>query len=340
MRSLLRSSSKPTVTKNPFALEAAVRAICLGIELLLGRVTKLVPFAIFVCLLGLTQGDELRAQWSTSPTVNNAVSTPAGDQRYPQTVSDGAGGTIIVWEDSRSGTADIYAQRLNASGVAQWTANGVVICNAANIQGGPRIISDGAGGAIITWYDLRNGGGNYDIYAQRVNSSGTVQWTANGVVITSAANSQTSPRIAGDGSGGAIIAWTDLRNGTDNDIFAQRINSSGVTQWTANGDTVCVAPFSQAIGGIVSDGASGAIIAWEDMRNGVDNRMYGQRINGAGVSQWTSNGIALGTGTGNQDTPGIEADGSGGAFIAWRDLRNADYDLYAQRVNSAGSLLW
>ena len=61
---------------------------------------------------------------------------------------------------------DIYAQRVNAAGSPQWTADGVALCTAANDQRDPTIVSDGAGGAIVTWDDRRNGG--YDIYAQHV----------------------------------------------------------------------------------------------------------------------------------------------------------------------------
>ena len=59
---------------------------------------------------------------------------------------------------------------MNASGSVQWTADGVAICTATGDQGSPQIISDGAGGAIITWQDYRSG--NYDIYAQFVSGRG------------------------------------------------------------------------------------------------------------------------------------------------------------------------
>lgn len=93
------------------------------------------------------------------------VSTAATSQMYPQIASDGAGGALVTWDDYRggSGNADIYAQRVNASGVAQWTAGGVALCTAGGSRAKPMILSDGAGGAFVTWYDYRSG--NADIYA-------------------------------------------------------------------------------------------------------------------------------------------------------------------------------
>ena len=133
---------------------------------------------------------------------------------------------IFAWQ--LLGLADIYAQRINGSGAVQWTANGVAISTATDYQYYPTIVSDGAGGAIITWYDHRSGT-NDDIYAQRINASGAVQWTANGVAICTAANYQEFPTIVSDGAGGAVITWHDLRNGLA-DIYAQRVDANGVTE--------------------------------------------------------------------------------------------------------------
>ena len=140
---------------------------------------------------------------------------------YPQLSSDGAGGAIITWQDYRSGDYDIYARRVDASGTPQWGDNGVAICTAGNTQSYPQIISDGSAGAIITWQDYRNG--NDDIYARRVDASGTPLWAADGVAICMAGHGQFNPQIISDGSGGAIIAWEDYF-----DIHAQRVDTAAL----------------------------------------------------------------------------------------------------------------
>ena len=90
------------------------------------------------------------AAWSEN---GNPVCTATGYQESPQIVSDGAGGAIITWQDRRSGNNDIYVQRVDALGVAKWGLDGVALCTAGNDQQYPQIVSDGAGGAIITWQD-------------------------------------------------------------------------------------------------------------------------------------------------------------------------------------------
>jgi len=188
-------------------------------------------------------------------------------------VEDLAGGAIVTWQDFRSGTADIFAQRINASGTPQWTFNGVLI-SADGWETNGQIVSDGAGGAIVTWTLLVSSdvlpNGETDLYAQRVDASGAVQWSPNGTAISTAGGHQTASTLVSDGAGGAIAAWEDslFENSSNYDIRAQRVNPSGVVQWTPGGVAVSAADNEQRRPAMLPDGSGGAIVAWEDFRNG------------------------------------------------------------------------
>ena len=267
----------------------------------------------------------------------------AGVQNYqyaPAVVPDGAGGVIIAWVDLRNGNEDIYAQRVNANGVAQWTVNGVVICNAAFNQTFHAIVPDGAGGAIVTWQDFRSGT-TYDLYAQRINAAGSVQWGGNGVVVSTSSGNQTIPAMIVDGAGGVIITWQDDRLG-NSDILTQRVNSSGVTQWPIAGVFICNASNDQINPTLATDGASGAIISWQDGRFPTSIDIYARRVDSAGLVLWTANGNVICSAVGHQFSPLTVSDGAGGAVITWSDGRVSTpvTDIYAQRVNNAGSLQW
>jgi hypothetical protein len=279
-------------------------------------------------------------EWTTNGV---AICTAVREQRGSTVVSDGAGGVVVAWEDFRSYNCDIYAQRISASGTTQWMANGVPFCMNPDHQYRPSIASDAAGGAIVTWMDCRSG--SFDIYAQRISGSGVVQWTADGVALCVAAHSQYDPKIVSDGSGGAIATWFDERRGYANPSFyAQRISGSGVAQWTADGVALCTASGNRRDPAITSDSAGGAIVTWYDYRSdSVYADIYAQRISGNGTPQWTLDGVALCTDSGNQAIVAIAPDGRGGAFVAWQDGRGDDgyvFDIYAQHVSSTGVPQW
>src|SRR6185436_19062440 len=73
----------------------------------------------------------------------------------------------VGWQDGRTATG-VYAQHVLASGAVDgvWPADGRALSIASSNPSGPRVVSDGAGGAIACWSDPR--AGNSDIYAQRV----------------------------------------------------------------------------------------------------------------------------------------------------------------------------
>ncbi|MFX1443172.1 MAG: hypothetical protein ACFFHV_07145, partial [Promethearchaeota archaeon] len=265
-----------------------------------------------------------------------------GNQEEPQICSDGNEGAIIAWQDWRDGNLDIYAQRLNSNGVKLWGINDTVICNATASQWNEKLCYNGFGDAIITWQDGRTG--EDDIYAQMIDLDGNILWTKNGTAICNATNDQSDPQICCDGSGGAIITWTDKR-GANWDIYAQRINSDESSLWTTNGSVICNATDIQEAPQICSDGSGGAIITWEDARDYSisDKDVYAQKIISGGYVVWVTNGVIVCNEFEDQYSIQICEDGLGGAIITWEDYRDSStkgIDIYAQRITSRGTRNW
>ena len=277
--------------------------------------------------------------------VNGVTLAPPGlgDQSAPEIASDGEGGAVIVWAELRAGTGyDIVAQRVDAWGRPVWAATGVVLCNAGLDQQKPQVVSDGAGGAIAVWEDGRNA--DLDIFAQRVSAQGTPMWTANGVAVCVLTSFQQAPRLVRDGGNGAIITWEDIRPSPSAwDIYAQRINGSGIAQWVINGNLVCGDVGGQYQPRITTDGAGGAIIAWEhEVSFQFDVRA--QRIGAGGNVMWGTGyvGIPVCANGTNQDQITIASDGGGGAILAWRDQRTgvSNATIFARRITADGTPVW
>jgi hypothetical protein len=150
--------------------------------------------------------------WATD---GEAICTASGDQHIPSLARDGVSGMYIVWQDRRSGPYYIYGQRVDYYGAAQWAADGIGI-NTNGTRYNPRVISDGAGGAVITW--------DYgDVSAQRIDADGAQLWGSDGIVLSEAASVQQKAAATTDGNGGFVFAWQDARVDV-NDIYAQGVN--------------------------------------------------------------------------------------------------------------------
>ena len=116
-------------------------------------------------------------------------------------------------------------------------------------------------------------------------------------------------------------------------------------QWILDGVPISIAPEGQCQHQITSDGMGGAIIVWQDERDklstGAD--IYAQRVDANGYVLWITDGVPICTMPGDQLVPVIAPDGAGGAIIAWVDVRHGDYyenDIYAQRIDASGNILW
>lgn len=278
------------------------------------------------------------SQWPVDDTSDVSVSSAFNRQQDPVATSDGAGGAIVAWQDLRDELSwNIWAQRISVHGEALWTVDGVVVCDDLANQTAPRIVSDGAGGAIVVWQEDRNLG--LDIYAQRIDAGGNTLWAANGVSVTAFPDNQIEYEAIADGQGGVIIAWADLRTGVT-DIYAQRLDASGVPLWTADGVLVCGATGSQNFPVLASDSAGGAVIGWEDLR-GADLDIYVQRLDAGGSPLWAADGIPVVTFAGDQENPDIAPSLNNGAIIVWDGPGwTNEAGIFGQRLGADGSSEW
>lgn len=266
------------------------------------------------------------------------VSEELRNQDYCEAISDGAGGMIVVWEDSRGAYQGIYAQKIDAYGNPVWTIDGVPICTASGSMSQPHLCSDGAGGAIIVWEDYR--AINWDVYAQKIDADGITQWADNGIGIVTTTDYQDHPRLVPDGSGGAVIVWADDRNG-DWDIYVQSISSDGLLGpgWFTGGLQVCSDGADQFYPAIIESGLGTTIVAWRDDRTGALS-IYTQMLDSDSNKLWEASGVPVDAVSIVRGAPRLVSDGYGGVIVTWRDGRTIDYNIYAQRLDLGGNILW
>ena len=210
------------------------------------------------------------------------------------------------------------------------------VCTAKNEQHFPSLTSDGSGGLIVGWRDARNA--NRDVFAQRVSLTGEMLWGDNGIPVCDLPSAQSWPSVIPDESGGAILVFGDSR-ARNQDIYAQRISANGELLWDKEGVPVCIHPTLQDDVKAISDGMGGAIVVWEDWRDG-NQDIYAQKIDSDGKPVWAVNGIPVHRADGDQYDPVVVADGTGGVIVVWWDISTNDWDIFAQRVNAAGETVW
>jgi len=278
-----------------------------------------------------------------------------GDQTEPCIVPDGEGGFYVAWVDERVDTAgDIYAVRIDSDGGVHtgWSNYGNVVSEEDpdnHTHDDPCICAVPTGGVVIAFRWYRGATGS-DIYAQRMSAAGIAMWAANGVAVSDANLNQTEPVIAwceGGSQPGPMVAWSEDNPaaGSNDDIYAKKLKlsdgSAANAGWGADGNPVyddsTGDDYQQQDQRIIADGSGGAIIAWESI-DSPDDRVCAQKLDEDGVAQWAD--VEICDAVGDQQDPVLVTDGAGGAIIAWVDQRIDGGDIYAQKVDAGGSLLW
>jgi hypothetical protein len=250
----------------------------------------------------------------------------------PIVAADGKDGAIVAW-------AGLKLQRVSAAGSISWTSGGISPDSGTPLD----IVSDGQGGAYVAY--SKTSGGAIDLYATRVDSTGTVVSGWSSIAVCTASGDQNQAQIIKDSTGGVLIAWADER-GASIDVYALRLESSGgrAPGWPANGLQITSAAGNETAPVLVSDGANGAMIAWQDTRND-DGDIYFTAVNSSGTldPDFPSNGLGLAVQPGIQASPAIAAAESQAAIVAWSDgrlLPDQDpfptHSVYAQHVTLAG----
>ena len=298
--------------------------------------------------------DELDRQTAlekSDSTTNTPVCTASGSQQNPQACSDGANGMIVVWEDFRNGNWDIYAQRLNADGVAQWAANGINICTSVANQTAPVICSDGGGGAYVAWKDLRNSSNGTDIYGQHINGDGTLGYGASGsgIAVAADATAPTTLSICPDGYGNAFVAWEDSRTSISStsrpDIYMNKLTGGGPGWGGNSGISVISQSLHQTAPKLVDDGFGGCYLVW--VNSTLPASIWSTRVSGGGSVQWGSTGVQIfGGSKGSSDAcrnPSVSRDGNQ-LCVTWEQLNSSSstkgYNLLGNRIKSDSSHVW
>jgi hypothetical protein len=254
-------------------------------------------------------------------------------------IGDGSGGAIVVWVDTRSGDADLYAQHFTTSGglAPGWPADGLPVCVARGSQYQVALASDAAGGAFAVWQDYRNGAAG-DIYAQRILSTGALAWADDGIAVCADTADQAAPAIATDGAGGARVVWQDRHSG-DADLRYAHLGANGHVSPGSLGTPIVTATGDQRNPLLVSDAGGGALLVWQDWQaQGTRLRALRLTAQGAIESGWSSGGKVLASDAGTEPIATACSDGSGGAVVAWCARHGGAGDIRAQHVRGDGTL--
>lgn len=313
-------------------------------------------FCIFLFLS--CYGIIAHSQWNSDSVTNTVVCNASALQQAPKISSDGNNGCFVVWQDYRSTFGQIYIQKFDADGKAQWAANGIRVCSTGFVQRGPIVASDGRGGAYVVWQDDRNPTTRPDLYAQHVNSDGSFAYGAAAKSIAKVAEPTNDPSVQRnwvmipDGLGNAYVAWEDSRTAVTPessrpDIYMTRLWPGGVLAQDA-GVSVHNAPARQQEPQLIQDALNRCFMVFSTNYPAAPYGIAATPIDTSLNVIWgTSNNPNIiyrnsSNNTQNSQHPRVTKVGDT-YYLAWEEWQltgSAGWDILAQKLNSSGNPAW
>ena len=260
-------------------------------------------------------------------------------QESPQAVAMDADGDFVVTWGSHNQDGDgygVYAQRYNATGVAQGSEFRVNSFTTSD-QGKPTVAMDADGDFVVQWSSYGQDGDNYGIYAQRYNAAGIAQG-GEFRVNSFTTNIQTESTVAMDADGDFVVTWSSRdQDGSSEGIYAQRYNAAGVAQGSEFRVNTVTTNF-QFESTVAMDADGDFVITWRsNLQDGSSTGVYAQRYNAAGVAQGSEFQVNTFT-TSIQTESRVAMDADGDFVVTWTSFLQdgSSYGIYAQQYNAAG----
>jgi hypothetical protein len=265
--------------------------------------------------------------------------TPA----FCSVVAADAGGFIVSWvrTTSFSGARHIHAQKFDVLGTALWnggTRLAVFDQTSLPIAHDPKLLTDGAGGAVLAWHYAATT--QFTASVQRILANGTEAFPHNGVPVAVVPTSCFDPAITFNPSTNEIVAFWNERdlNQSSWGISAQLIDAAGNRMWTNTGTVLLarnnVVKFAPVA---VRFGSRSSCFVLEQSLGGLNSKVVGMQVDRSGAVTWT-NPVDVSNVASDKLRLSAKVTFSGMAQVVWTDKRADGGDNYAMAVGLDGTL--
>lgn len=268
------------------------------------------------------------------------LSSTAGSYTWPQIIQ-GVGNDILLklYYDTGpywSPTRHIHLVKGTPEGTFPWTA---AVSEAGGIAAWQQLIpfaSDGAGGAVLAWYEDRDSNMDNDVYCQRIAADGSASMGMNGSLVSvSPANQQYYPKIAVDTAGQQVYVFYRETDANQNNagLARQLMSFSGNRLWGETGPAyIDIGPSEcNTIASYLVPAGAVFLYAYGT------NNLFATCLNAADEVIWTQGSLMVANSVDPKMHYDCDTHPDNWSVLVW-EQGNSAYDIYAMRINGNGSL--
>jgi len=228
---------------------------------------------------------------------------------------------------------------------AQWSSNPAVNLALADNNNGsdqvqPKVVPYQNKGWYVSWFDANPASKppiGYDVFYQRLGVDGNQFYPQGGNEVADLSNSSTEDYgFDVDTSGNALIAFLDTREGSNQQVTAQKLGPGGGHLWGRLGVQLTNDSNFHAVPKITGTSDGNIVVAWTTNSNVVL-----QKLNSAGQPQLGAGVVFTATGF-DFSLSDLHAADNGSVILSWVQNQGfgSNSQLRANKVDAGGNLLW
>lgn len=237
---------------------------------------------------------------------------------------------LVVWENDRGATRDIYARRVAGDGTIKSWFTIVSDANKWNWQ--PDVVYNPVEDEYLIVYTYQVSTSDYDIWARRVKWDGS--WMSAEYAINQDSSKQWEPAVAYNSQNNEyLVVYENYWSGTMRDIAAQRVAADGtLLSWR---NIASAANKIRRLPDVAYNAARNEYLIAYTFQHPTDGDILG-KISSANMGTLGSE-INIVDNTNDQDGVALTA-AAGEYFAVWNDGTPTHGTIYGRRINGTGAL--
>ncbi len=236
----------------------------------------------------------------------------------------------------------VFSLILLSNAWAQWSANPAANTKLAGGPGDqiqPKILPLANGNWYLSWFDGTTSPPppGYKVFAQSIDAGGVAYGPFNGWLVANLGISSTEDYgLSVDTSGNELLAFLDDREGSNEQVTAEKISPSGQLLWGTNGIQLTSGNASNANPKIAGTSDGDVVVAWSSNSN-----LVLQKLDTNGSPLWGS-GVVFSQSNTNYLLADLHPADNGSVIVSW--VSSAGFGspslLLANKLSATGQLLW
>jgi hypothetical protein len=258
------------------------------------------------------------------------------------------GQLFVAFTDNRETESYVYLQKFTfnpGSGTYNRSWDHDVKVAGQPGSANPELRFTPGGQLYLAWDDMRSG--NSDVFLRQIDTAdGSLLGSEWALSHDAGTGAQKNPSMDTDQDGNFYIAWEDYRDGSW-DIYEQKFTPAAPGLWGSD-YKVSVSVLGEQMNAKVlvdrdtaGDGsaANNSYVFWQSNHAG-SFEVYLSKFDKDHVPVFAERQINEDGGSLGQYEPAAAYDGTAAFYVAWTDDRNAQPDIYMQKIDKNGNRLW